>query len=248
MAIILTQTPTEDQKRRASEAVLTSTERRNSSQAASFCDGADLYAFYEQDDGTMTAVLSLTEADELLYDCSAFTRPDCRRQGLFTELLDEAFAYLPEDTKLCFRTDGTCADTNAALEAIEAECVQEDHMMELDLRDGSALHLFEGLDPIPYTCEETRIDTFRNRNYISPFGSIQFTFFSNYLCLHSFEIHEEMRGRGYGNRLLCTALLDLADENAGIVRMHVEGDNETALALYKKTGFRITETLFTYLY
>lgn len=74
------------------------------------------------------------------------------------------------------------------------------------------------------------------------------------LCLHEVEILPSMRGQGLGTALLCRLLSFLQEENRqrrepmGKLLLHVSADNPAAVALYKKTGFRITETLSYYWY
>ncbi|MEW6029492.1 MAG: GNAT family N-acetyltransferase [Chloroflexota bacterium] len=58
--------------------------------------------------------------------------------------------------------------------------------------------------------------------------------------VYDFWIQEELRGQGYG-RLALAALDDtLRSMDVESVSLHVFGDNLTAQALYKKTGFEIT--------
>ncbi|HEY1586524.1 MAG TPA: GNAT family N-acetyltransferase, partial [Polyangia bacterium] len=51
-------------------------------------------------------------------------------------------------------------------------------------------------------------------------------------------VHDEFAGRGAG-QLLMTALLDLADQWIGLVRVDLEAnaDNERAIAMYRRYGF-----------
>jgi L-phenylalanine/L-methionine N-acetyltransferase len=51
-------------------------------------------------------------------------------------------------------------------------------------------------------------------------------------------VHDEFAGRGAG-QLLMTALLDLADQWIGLVRVDLEAnaDNERAIAMYRRCGF-----------
>ena len=53
--------------------------------------------------------------------------------------------------------------------------------------------------------------------------------------------------RGYGKAFFFQVLKSL-QENTSTVTLQVSGNNTVALNLYKKTGFRITETLSYYLY
>lgn len=67
-------------------------------------------------------------------------------------------------------------------------------------------------------------------------------------CLHHVEVLPDFRRQGYGRRLLGLLFPALYQEGIRRVILQVSGSNGAAIALYKKTGFRITETLSFYLY
>lgn len=67
-------------------------------------------------------------------------------------------------------------------------------------------------------------------------------------CLYAFEIVPELRGRGIGKKALCLILRFLKEQGVKLLFLQVSGDNTAALNLYKKAGFRITETLSYYFY
>ncbi|MDO5416670.1 MAG: N-acetyltransferase [Lachnospiraceae bacterium] len=64
--------------------------------------------------------------------------------------------------------------------------------------------------------------------------------------LYHLEIRQELRGKGWGKQLLA-AVLHTLPYHAQVL-LQVSSDNEPALRLYQKTGFRLTETLSYYLY
>lgn len=68
------------------------------------------------------------------------------------------------------------------------------------------------------------------------------------VCLHQVEILPDWRVKGYGKILMELLLARLCEAGVRRVILQVSGDNAPALALYKKTGFRVTETLSYYLY
>lgn len=111
----------------------------------------------------------------------------------------------------------------------------------------------------------------------APAGSCRLIFCGDSVCFCGFEIVEPLRGRGLGEKALRLTLSllespgvpDSAQKNenahfglgghfcglrppclpqAGRIFLHVSGDNRAAVSLYKKTGFRISETLSYYLY
>lgn len=206
-------------------------------------DEADFYALSVVDDLLRSAAAFIMEGNGT-YECYAFTDPDYRRQGLFSELLDLAIETFPEDTEFLFYTNGLNADCMAAIEALEAELVLQEHMMEINLQ--TAL-LHSGSDTKP-ECSDTIIDGTRTWQYKNPNGSVNISVFSSYYYLYGFEIQEPLRGHGYGTQLLNQVLHDLSERNPLPLRLQVSGDNIPAISLYKKTGFQITETLYGYLY
>lgn len=204
---------------------------------------ADFYALFEPD-GIIRSAATFTKEDAETYECCACTAPGFRCQGMFSALLDAAIEILPEDCQFLFYTDHKSPDTLAALSAFAAEPVMQEYMMELDpelsagvLPDGTELCMNESVQ-----------DGTRTYHYETPFGSVRISVFSSYYYLYGFEILEEHRGKGHGNCFLEQVLHDLAERKLMPVRLQVSGDNVPALNLYKKTGFRITETLSCYLY
>ena len=67
------------------------------------------------------------------------------------------------------------------------------------------------------------------------------------LYLYAFQIREDFRGKGYGKEFLLGMLRLLSDMGTRVV-IQVSGQNYIARNLYKKTGFRTTESLSYYLY
>ena len=205
-------------------------------------DGADLFAVLEADGAIRSAAAFLKE-DETTYECFAYTEPAYRSQGMFSELLDLAIDELPEDTEFLFYTNGSDPDCMAVLEALEAELVMEEYMMEISLSEIPAADKVNDI-----SVKEIDVEGTRTLQYKSSFGIVNISVFSSYYYLYGFEITEELRGQGYGTRFLLQVLSDLAKRNPMPLRLQVSGDNLPALSLYKKTGFQITETLFGYLY
>ena len=93
-------------------------------------DEADLFLYFEHD-GSIVSAIAFVPVDDLLFECSAFTDPEFRGQGLFSALLDQGIQELPEDSELLFYVDQKDRNTAAVLEAIGAEQDSEEHMMEL---------------------------------------------------------------------------------------------------------------------
>lgn len=208
-------------------------------------EDADLFALYEIEGIIRSAAAFLLEGEDL-YECYAFTEPGFRHQGLFTRLLDLAIDELPEDSEFIFYTNKKSPDTMASLDALGAEPVLEEHMMELDLKAWKPDSSKSSAYTVTLTTET--IDDTLTRLYSSTHGSVKISVFSSHYYLYGLEIFEEYRGQGYGNTLLLQVISDLVSWNPLPLRLQVSGENIPAVSLYKKTGFQITETLSGYLY
>ena len=227
-------------------------------------EDAELFTLYQQEEELLAAAAFIRE-DEETFECCAYTSPITRNQGLFSAMLDAALDVLPDEVSLVFYTDGACPDTMAALHALEAEWISDEHMMEYVLAShvssnsicdrlpsGSKIHDgFKSIPSdrmIPVFSEQKNPDGSRLLHYESAYGTVYILAFSSYYYLYGFEIWESYRNQGHGTILLHQVLSDLSVRNPLPVRLQVSGENHPALALYKKTGFRITETLSCYLY
>lgn len=194
-------------------------------------------------------------------ECSAFTLPSRRKQGCFTRLLKELLKER-EDCDLIFCAEETCRDTVRTLKALEASLWYREHLMELTAFDFIKSALAGSKKKAP--ASGLTMDT-----AIAPSGSqasVQYRFFMNgtpigscYLdagkkraYFYGLEIREELRGKGLGSACL-TLFLDALfkqPQKKGPEKLvlQVSGLNEPAMALYKKAGFRITESLSYYVY
>ena len=204
------------------------------------------YYLLAREHGRLLCAAALLEEEETIYECTAFTRPDCRRNGIFGAVLEKGLSLLPEDTELFFYVDKKSPDALEAMAALGAELLSDEHMMELaadavssmkDRAEAKALTVTEAMEG------EQAILVFS-----SPHGSLNISLYGSHYYLSGFEIREEQRGRGFGTDLLLQVLAFLAERAPLPVTLQVSGSNLPALSLYKKTGFRITETLSRYLY
>lgn len=210
-------------------------------------EDAVFFVLYELDEIICSAAAFIRE-DDTTFECYAFTAPEFRRRGFFSEILDSAIDELDEDTEFIFYTNGNDRDTLAALDALEAEPVLEEYMMEILLSDRTSSKHFSADDPFPLSVRTADMDGTETLQYETASGTVNISVFSTYYYLYGFEIREELRGKGHGTVFLSQVMDDLARKNPMPLRLQVSGDNIPALALYKKTGFQITETLFGYLY
>lgn len=208
-------------------------------------DDAAFFALYEYSD-TLCAAAAFIQEEDLCYECYAYTKPEFRRRGFFTELLDAAIEELPEDAEFLFYINGNDPECTATLEALEAELIMSEYMMELDLN-----HVEDYLSKPSvhdFTVSHSYVDGTETWHYQNPHGTVCISVFSSYYYLYGLEITEAMRGKGFGKAFFAQVLYDLAAHKALPLRLQVSGENTPALSLYKKTGFQITETLLGYLY
>ena len=64
----------------------------------------------------------------------------------------------------------------------------------------------------------------------------------DWLGVHALEVEPVQRGRGHGTAMMAALLAWGAERGASTVWLHVETDNEPALALYDALGFRVHHT------
>lgn len=223
------------------------------------------YLLYTQS-GQLLSVLALLPADAFTMECIAFTHPGHRKCGCFSQLLSAALESFP-DVDLLFPVSGSCPDTMATLNALDAKLEYQEHQMERSLPlsslspasvntpcyfspESAALLTSSWLQPPSDPFADSACWTLFQSNLpkqtagsclTSPAGPDQ-------LCLHQVEIAPNLRGRGYGTALILGLLQFLSKTSIRKVSLQVSGNNTSAMALYKKTGFQITETLSYYLY
>lgn len=266
------------QTRQIREMVNTCTAHDGTSLSFPFEEG-ELFLLVEEDRRILSSI-AFVPVEEKLYDCSAFTHPDFRGQGFFTDLLNAGIEALPEDSELLFYSDKKDRLTAAVLESIGAEPDSEEHMMALDPEDFFSavrcedLSKASGIPSASYLdihMESADIDGTLTLFFHSAHAAVNFSVFPSHYYLYGFEVEEACRGKGYGTGFLKEVLCRLWNLPANSpscpplfaelpsvrgtsvpalrpVLLQVTGDNVPALALYKKTGFRITETLCCYLY
>ncbi len=211
------------------------------------------WLLYARPESCLKAVLTLIPIDGETVECCAFTRPAMRRNGCFSRLLEQAEEEAG-DRYLLFAVRPV-PDTLAVLDALSAERISVEHRMERTLSDDDR-HLPERLRRLDATSAlltdvmgtDERCELITNPPADAPLASCLLTpAGDSCVCLHHVEVTESVRGQGYGSALLFFLFQELACRNIRSIVLHVSGDNSAAIALYRKTGFRITETLSCYL-
>lgn len=223
-------------------------------------DEAQHFLLYGADDGCrrLFSVLSILQYDGETVECYAFTHPAHRQQGYFSELLAQVLEQTM-DCDILFPVSGKCPDTLAALETLEAELESEELQMELELHAesmdemqcGNAVNPDFTLLPVAADPEEgmTEWTFYQGFSHKKRLGSCRTSVVSDTcICLHHVEILPEFRGLGYSSLMMERLIGALRKQGFARIILQVSGDNHAALSLYKKQGFRITETLSFYLY
>ncbi len=206
------------------------------------------YLLYEAN-GSLSACLAMLPLDGGAAECSAFTHPACRRQGYFSRLLKAAMERY-DDYDILFGVPESCLAAREVLSALGAELESREHQMELVLPKSpsipachAGLTLISSRKTAPPATEWTLMkdNTPVGRCLISPVSG-------TCACLHHLEIEEPFRQKGYGSSFLALLLPHIAAAGIRKIILQVSGNNPAAMALYQKTGFRITETLSFYCY
>lgn len=221
---------------------------------------ADHYLIMDRDQKALSA-LACVLLDPYTMECSAFTHPLHRKKGLFSRLLSAAVRD-HEDLDILFPVCEDCPDTMAVISRLGAELSHREHRMELVLSEKDTVSScrlnnnnrntdYWRLLPPDDVMSENACWLFLPSGDApsSPAGScLTWPVSSSCLCLHHVEISPSLRGQGLGTRMLGQLLSHLRLNGISRIILQVSGDNSAALSLYKKTGFRITETLSYYLY
>ena len=84
------------------------------------------------ENGTLASALALYYLEPHLYECTAATRPDMRKQGYFSKALAQAELHFP-NSDFSFVTDGRCPASAFVLKKLNARFWYNEHMMTLEL-------------------------------------------------------------------------------------------------------------------
>lgn len=215
------------------------------------------FRYAEQTD--MAACLAAYDMGDNAWECCGFTRPDLRGQGYFSVLLENACGEngMLADADLYFLTDGRCAGALAVLEHIGAEHGYDELMMEVELDAAQAeTGPAQAAPPLTANTSASVLSVSLSSNLTaaslfsgsSLIGSCKLQPGKSGIYLYDLEIIPGKRRQGLGTRFLQLLFPLLYSKGFSRLTLQVSGENRAALALYKKTGFRITKTLSYYLY
>lgn len=115
---------------------------------AESCFQPDLPCFYLlYEDNELVSFLSLFLPDRYYGEAMGFTHPMARQRGYFKRLWNEALIRLDdliEEMELLFVTDGSSADAQAALEAMEGEYQYSEYILEKNMAADMAQNTVNG--------------------------------------------------------------------------------------------------------
>lgn len=219
-------------------------------------DGLEYFLGYE--DGKLVSMVFLFFPENSVCECGAYTEPGHRRRGYFAELLEEALAFVETyeesrqlDVDFCFLTDGKSSDAMAVIEALGAEYWYSEYSMSLELpwaETGPAAAVHSTLSTLStLSISEAEENLYTAALSGQPIGVCMIIPSGDTVYFYGFEIKSSYRRMGYGQQFLDAMIALLADRYRRMT-LQVSSQNTPALELYKKTGFRVTETLSYYLY
>lgn len=225
-----------------------------------FEDGSLFFLAYEECGASipvlvcaLALIMPETDDSDETAECLAFTHPSFRKRGYFSAVFDEAGTEF-EEISLLIPVDGQDPAVVPVLEALGAEYDSCEYRMELSLTrpcpNGAP-----GASKRQLVCrsinatDSSVVYSFSLAAEASrPIAVCRTASFGSNVCLYSFLVEEGYRGRGLGEEALLSVIEILRSRGDAVLFLHVSGDNDAAVSLYKKTGFRITETLSYYLY
>ncbi len=252
MNLIHTVRPTDKQKKEMSHLVDACRAKEPLSLGAPIEDdlGYDILLLYEKD-ASLAAMSFLFYPEEGPCECCVFVDPARRRRGHFAFLLDKtldlAEAYEKKAGRpidFCFLADERTPSAMAALKSIGAEYWYSEHKMERLLTPRDKI-IPSGSLVIEKDCADDSLYCAFLEGMLV--GTCAVLTMDKELYLYAFQIREDFRGKGYGKEFLLGMLRLLSDMGTRVV-IQVSGQNYIARNLYKKTGFRTTESLSYYLY
>lgn len=246
--LIKTTVPDDHTKERLQNLVQTCCRHDNQLLSYPLEDADSHYLFYTED-GLLVSAAAMTILGGGVTECSAFTLPAYRRQGFFSYLLEQALADYGE-SEILFACEPDCTDTIAVLEHLEAEPGMNEYQMEYVCYPPpdcpAPKHTGLSLVPNRQTDDTVHWQLFHCGSQIGSCFTVRIS--ESRVCLYQVLIREDQRRQGFARDLLSLLITRLSEQAVSSIILQVSGNNPGALALYTKTGFRITRTLSYYYY
>ena len=197
------------------------------------------------------------------FECVPFVHPDLRKKGIFSSILAAACEedQIPGEGSVYF----SCGTENKlwknVLEHIGAEHAWDEYMMERELTGFETManektadmlycRILENTSSTAWQAVGSRSLLTQNtaENLTAPEVTCFLAPQGNSVYLYSLEVLPELRNKHLGTAFLSVLLPQLAKKGFKTIKLQVLSENLPAMALYKKTGFCITQTLSFYEY
>lgn len=211
-------------------------------------DGEHFLLGYDRQNQQLVSCLIMCPVDSATFECYGFTHPRQRRKGFFTALFARA-AETHKNRRLLLIFDEKSPDAAAFREKKRMICSYRELFLQREVPShppspDADLYLHKqpwDLDGLLVT----RIDAHLKQAFGPLLGSC-FLLPQNQQDTYLFglEIQPEFKRCGWGTKLVY-AVFSLLPAGS-LVSLQVSDENLPALALYKKTGFLVKETLSYY--
>lgn len=190
----------------------------------------------------LTGCLLLFQTDLHSWEGIPFVHPAYRRKGIFSALLANACqkGNCPGEDDLFFSVRPTQTLWLQVLNSIEAEKAFDEYMMEYSFQNLPSARLKTEAD----FSDELTVSFQGTEGMAScPHVSCLLSAHGSSVYLYQLLTEEAFRGQGRALAFLHHLFPRLKALGFSSVRLQVSGENLPAMALYKKTGFHITEVL-----
>lgn len=208
-------------------------------------------------------LLAFSPMDEETCEACAYVAPSFRQHGIFANLMKAASETI-EDYDILWQVHEDNRTGLAVMDAIEAEMVCENLMMKLPLDDNTLTPLILSNTDAKDLTFDLKEDTYYFLLSDTPVGlcrvvpaglthndeasADEASKHSGTICFYDFEIDKAYRGRGLASAAFELVRKDLESKGWDSIILHVEGDNEPAVRVYRTAGFVITERILSYIY
>lgn len=211
----------------------------------------------------LSGCMAVYQTGDDSFECVPFVYPDLRKKGIFSSILAAACeeGQIPGEGSVYFSCGAENKLWKNVLEHIGAEHAWDEYMMERELTGFETManekaadmlycRILENTDSTTWQAVGSRSLLTQNtaENLTAPEVTCFLSPQGNSVYLYSLEVLPELRNKHLGTAFLSVLLPQLAKKGFKTIKLQVSSENLPAMALYKKTGFCITQTLSFYEY
>lgn len=191
------------------------------------------YLLYEN--SILISFLSIFIPNEKECEIYAYTHPDYRKRGYFTNLFECALSQIEkfEIESIYFVNEPGSNSGKSALTKINTQLASSEYIMKWDpefIPSPKNILTLEVNDSCEY---------FKARLNQEVIGECCVDHSDSCSTIYDFEILSSKRGRGYGKEMLLLILDHLAQMNYKNIVLHVSSTNKAAYRLYSTNGFAV---------